>query len=236
MEMKRILGLLTVFCAVSFAGCDKDNYEAPGRLFTGRVVYEEEVVGLRQTGKGQDYNVLELYQPGFPGSAAIPVYVTQDGTFQALLYDGTYRLVAKKGAGPWVDDSREINFDVRGNTHVDFPVTPYYVIRDVRFNVGLDNKLDVSFRVDRGAFTLIDGQPGKLIESVALYLNNTKFVDDATYRKRVDAALAGTGSYTISVSLNDSDLRSYPVLYARIGVGTSGITPKIYSPGSERVK
>ena len=105
-------------------GCDYDNYEAPQSQLTGRIVYEDEAVGLRQTGTGQDYNVLELYQPGFEGTAPIPVYVDQDGRFSAMLFDGTYRLVAKNGSGPWVDSGTELNFDVRGNTNIDFPVTP----------------------------------------------------------------------------------------------------------------
>ena len=128
-----------------------------------------------------------------------------------------------------------LNFDVRGNTNIDFPVTPYYVIRDVQFNTGND-KLTVSFRIDRGAFTLINGKPDALIESIALYINNTRFVDDATYRKKIDAASLTTGTQSITVNLEDAELQKYPVLYARLGVGTQGVTPKIYTPGAERVK
>lgn len=232
--MKKIIGILA-FGAIAFAGCDYDNYEAPKSQLTGRIVYEDEAVGLRQTGTGQDYNVLELYQPGFEGTAPIPVYVDQDGTFSAMLFDGTYRMVAKNGAGPWVDSGTELNFDVRGNTVVDFPVTPYYVIRDARFNTAND-KLTVSFRVDRGAFTNVNGKPEALIESIALYINNTRFVDDATYRKKVDAASLSIGTQSITVNLEDAELKKYPVLYARLAVGTQGVSPKIYTPGSERVK
>ena len=92
------------------------------------------------------------------------------------------------------------------------------------------------FRIDRGAFTLINGKPDALIESIALYINNTRFVDDATYRKKIDAASLTTGTQSITVNLEDAELQKYPVLYARLGVGTQGVTPKIYTPGAERVK
>ena len=232
--MKKTICILA-FGAIALSGCDYDNYEAPQSQLTGRIVYEDEAVGLRQTGTGQEYNVLELYQPGFEGTAPIPVYVDQDGRFSAMLFDGTYRLVAKNGSGPWVDSGTELNFDVRGNTNIDFPVTPYYVIRDVQFNTGND-KLTVSFRIDRGAFTLINGKPDALIERTALYINNTRCVDDATYRKKIDAASLTTGTQSITVNLEDAELQKYPVLYARLGVGTQGVTPKIYTPGAERVK
>ena len=98
--MKKTICILA-FGAIALAGCDYDNYEAPQSQLTGRIVYEDEAVGLRQTGTGQDYNVLELYQPGFEGTAPIPVYVDQDGRFSAMLFDGTYRLVAKNGSGGW---------------------------------------------------------------------------------------------------------------------------------------
>ena len=234
MNMKTKIYIL-LCCVIALAGCDYDNYEAPKSQLRGRIVYDEESVGLRQTGTGQDYNVLELYQPGFEGTAPIPVYVAQDGSFSAMLFDGTYRMVAKNGSGPWVDSGTELWFDVRGNTVVDFPVTPYYVIRDARFNTG-DGKLTVSFRIARGAFTLINGKPDALLESIALYINNTQFVDDATFRKKVDAASLTLGSQSITVNLQDAELQKYPVLYARIGVGTQGVTPKIYTPGSVRVK
>ena len=105
---------LLLCAAIALAGCEYDNYEAPKSRLCGRIVYDDEPVGLRQTGTGQDYNVLELYQPGFEGTAPIPVYVAQDGSFSAMLFDGTYRMVAKNGSGPWVDSGTELWFDVRG--------------------------------------------------------------------------------------------------------------------------
>lgn len=236
--MKISAGILVSVASglVAISGCAYDNYEAPQNLLTGRIVYEGEPVGLKQTGTGQDYNVLELYQPGFEGSASIPVYVNQDGTFSAMLFKGTYMLVAKDGAGPWVDSGTELYFDVRGDTEIDFPVTPYYVIRNVKFSVDDEGMLTAAFSVERGAFTLINGKPDALIESISLYINNTRFVDDVTNRKKVDDTSLTIGDHTITVSLKDAALADYPVLYARIAVGTRGVSPKIYSPGSVQVK
>ena len=233
--MKRLTGIFLMLCALVLAGCNKDNYEAPKSCLTGRVVYEDEAVGLRQTGTGQDYNVLELYQPGFEGTGNIPVYVDQEGNFTVLVYDGTYRLVAKKGYGPWPDTGTELNFDVHGDMQIDFPVTPYYVVRNANFAVD-GGQLEVTFDVVRGAFSLIEGDPAKLIESISLYLGKTRFVDDVTFCQKIDAEGLSVGTHTINVNLESSDLKKYDMLYVRIGVGTKGITQKDYTPGSERVK
>ena len=205
-----------------------DTVEAPGVPEFNILVPTVQNVGMT--------NVLELYQPGFEGSASIPVYVNQDGTFSAMLFKGTYMLVAKDGAGPWVDSGTELYFDVRGDTEIDFPVTPYYVIRNVKFSVDDEGMLTAAFSVERGAFTLINGKPDALIESISLYINNTRFVDDVTNRKKVDDTSLTIGDHTITVSLKDAALADYPVLYARIAVGTKGVSPKIYSPGSVQVK
>ena len=228
--------MIALLGTVLLAGCDYDNYEEPKNLLTGRIVYNGEPVGLKQTGTGQDYNVLELYQPGFEGTAPIPVYVDQDGTFSAMLFKGSYRIVAKNGSGPWVDMGTELYFDVTGDTSVDFPVTPYYVLSNEEYSVDDEGMLTVSFRVDRGAFTLINGKPDALIESITLYINNTRFVDDVTFRKKVDSANLSIGEQTITVSLKDAELAEYPVLYARLAIGTQGISPKLYTAGSVRVK
>ena len=231
-----MINMIALLGTVLLAGCDYDNYEEPKNLLTGRIVYNGEPVGLKQTGTGQDYNVLELYQPGFEGTAPTPVYVDQDGTFSAMLFKGSYRIVAKNGSGPWVDMGTELYFDVTGDTSVDFPVTPYYVLSNEEYSVDDEGMLTVSFRVDRGAFTLINGKPDALIESIALYINNTRFVDDVTFRKKVDSANLSIGEQTITVSLKDAELAEYPVLYARLAIGTQGISPKLYTAGSVRVK
>ena len=231
-----MINMIALLGTVLLAGCEYDNYEEPKNLLTGRIVYNGEPVGLKQTGTGQDYNVLELYQPGFEGTAPIPVYVDQDGTFSAMLFKGSYRIVAKNGSGPWVDMGTELYFDVTGDTSVDFPVTPYYVLSNEEYSVDDEGMLTVSFRVDRGAFTLINGKPDALIESIALYINNTRFVDDVTFRKKVDSANLSIGEQTITVSLKDAELADYPVLYARLAIGTQGISPKLYTAGSVRVK
>ena len=231
-----MINMIALLGTVLLAGCEYDNYEEPKNLLTGRIVYNGEPVGLKQTGTGQDYNVLELYQPGFEGTAPIPVYVDQDGTFSAMLFKGSYRIVAKNGSGPWVDMGTELYFDVTGDTSVDFPVTPYYVLSNEEYSVDDEGMLTVSFRVDRGAFTLINGKPDALIESITLYINNTRFVDDVTFRKKVDSANLSIGEQTITVSLKDAELAEYPVLYARLAIGTQGISPKLYTAGSVRVK
>jgi hypothetical protein len=56
---------------------------------------------------------LEIWQKGYQLYTSIPVYVTQDGTFSAVLFDGNYKLVSKSGNGPWVSKQDTVDFVVK---------------------------------------------------------------------------------------------------------------------------
>ena len=77
--------------------CGKDNYQAPESTLTGTVVYQGEPVGVR--GSNQSVR-LQLWQDGFQTREPIDVYVAQDGSFSAALFDGQYKLITVPGSGP----------------------------------------------------------------------------------------------------------------------------------------
>lgn len=230
-------------CAVSLAGCDNilglDNYDAPNATLTGRVVFEGQPVGVRSSGVQ-----LELWQPGYALNQKIPVHVAQDGTFSASLFDGTYKLNLLRGNGPWVSTTDTIDVEVRGQTSVDIPVQPYYVIRNEQIahnpaGGGAHGTINATFAVGQV-------NTGQALEYVGVYVGTTTFVDrnnsvsipDAE-RERLRAAilpqLESNGTISISVRLPDNIYQTgSPArrehVFVRVGVKTVGVAEMLFSP------
>src|SRR5660397_127396 len=96
--MKRyIILLLIVAFGLSYSGCTQDNFDPPTSMLTGTIVYNSTPVGVRSNG-----TQLELWQYGFKLRSKISVYIAQDGTYSARLFDGNYKLVRLAGA-PWAN-------------------------------------------------------------------------------------------------------------------------------------
>src|SRR5690606_9558385 len=127
--MKR-LNILAIGLFLSHAllfSCGKDNYDAPNANLTGKVTYKGAAVGVR----GSNNSVrLQLWQDGYALKNPIDVFVTQDGSFSAALFNGTYKLVTVPGNGPWKSKSDTMTVQLNGNTNNDFPVVLYYDLTD----------------------------------------------------------------------------------------------------------
>jgi hypothetical protein len=80
--------------------CEKDNYTEPKSTLSGQIVYNGEPIGVEE---GQVR--LQLWQPGFGKLAALDAQIAQDGSYSALLFDGSYKMVfPKKGT---IQNSRQ---------------------------------------------------------------------------------------------------------------------------------
>src|SRR5690349_15530892 len=115
--MKNNLLLLLIVVSV-LGGCKKDNKEPPKSVLTGTVLVE----GTKQAvGVASNRVQLELWQNGYALFQKIPVYIDQDGTFSATLFDGQYKLVRLSGA-PWTNNTDTITVNLKGSSTVDVPV------------------------------------------------------------------------------------------------------------------
>lgn len=201
-------------------GCEKDNYEPPKSTLTGRVVYQNQPVGVRSNGVQ-----LELWQRGYQLFTKIPVYVDQDGSFSAALFDGDYQLVRLRGNGPWVDNTDTIKVQVRGAATVEVPVQPYYVVRNETVQK-TGNAVTASCKIDPVVTS-------RAIERVTLYLGATTIVDannNAGTHNLTGTALADlTKNLSFSVTVPAS-LANKSYAFARIGVKTVGVAEMLYSP------
>ena len=218
----KIKGIAYVMLAlgIMLTSCEEDNYEPPKSTLTGQVVYQDQAIGVRSNGVQ-----LELWQPGFELFQKIPVYVAQDGSFSAALFDGDYKLVRLRGNGPWVDNTDTINVEVRGATVVEVPVQPYYIIRSEQFQSSGD-AVTATLNVE-------EVTPGTPIERVTFYIGTTTIVDANNFAAVTDIwepnAEALSGPMSLSISL-PGELAGREYVFARVGIKMAGVQEMIYSP------
>jgi len=218
--MKRVLNILLLPAVLALGSCGLDNYDAPKSKILGRIVYNGTPVGVRGTGEAVQ---LQLFQDGYQLRNPIPVYVKQDGTFEATLFDGQYKLVTRDNNGPWVNDRDTTIIDLKGTAQVDVNVRPFYTLSDVQ--IALEgNTVNASFQINEAA-------GGRDIDYVMILVSKTSFVDDVTYIARQDINSVTAGS-TVSGSIdltNNADFKSGRPLFARVGLRPSGKDQAIYS-------
>ncbi|PPL00943.1 Protein of unknown function [Parapedobacter indicus] len=219
MIMKKIWIVLLPL-ALMAGGCGFDNYDEPQSKLFGRVTYNGEALGVRGTGEAVQ---LQLYQDGYELRNPIPVYVAQDGTFEATLFDGEYKLVTRDNNGPWVNDRDTTVVDLRGTTNVDIEVTPYFTLSDVSLALN-GNALSASFQIDQ---VVEDGA----VDYAMILVSKTAFVDDVVYIVREDLSDPEAGTtITQSVDLSgNGDFNAGAPLFARVGVRPVGKDQAIYS-------
>lgn len=216
MKREIIFSIIAVFVII-MAGCAKDNYDAPSSMLTGAVTYNGVPVSVKSGGPR-----LELWQYGYQTREAISVYIAQDGTYSAQLFDGNYKLVRVAGA-PWAVQTDTISITVSGSTNVDVPVIPNYAVSGEIF-ANAAGVISAS-----GLVTKI----GTLnADRISLFIGKTSIVDatnNAAASNKSGGAISNlsvplTWSYTLSSTLAAKDY-----IYARIGVRCPGVTEWNYS-------
>jgi len=218
--------LLTLVLGTS--SCKKDNFEAPSSTLNGRIMYNNEEIGL-------EYNQvpLELYQPGFGKVGAIAGSFKQDGSYSTLLFNGNYKMIIPAGQGPF--QWRETTVGVRdtlavtvsGNQTLDLQATPYFMIRAAAYTL-TGTTLVANFRADQ----IITGLSAKTIERINLYINKTQFVSSAD--NIASAEIAGsTITNPAAVTLTATVPAIVPAqnyVFVRIGLKITGVEDMIFSP------
>ena len=221
MTMRNIINILSIgLFLVIITGCGKDNYDEPTSTLTGKIVYNGETLQVRGTGEAVR---LQLYQDGYALKNAIDVFVGQDGTFSAKLFDGEYKLVTRDNNGPWVNDRDTTIFNLKGNANIDVNVTPYFTISGSQISLS-GNTMNASFTINQ---IVADAK----ISRVVLVLSKTQFADDTNNLFRQDFSDVSAGSISLSADFSgNNDATSAKALYGRVAVHTDGADQAIYSP------
>ena len=217
--MKIISNIFSVILLlVLFSGCGKDNFDAPESKLVGRVTYQGQALNLRGTGEA-----VQLHQDGYEKNDPISVFVGQDGTFSALLFDGEYRLTTRDGNGPWVNNHESVTVNLKGHTEVNLEVTPYFMISNEQLSV-TGSAMNASFMINRIV-------PDAKISRVMLLLSKTQFADDVNNLYRQDFSDVVPGSVNLSADISgNTEIVKAKALYARVGVLANGADQAIYSP------
>lgn len=217
MKIKAILYIASA-AIILLTACKKDNYAPPSSQLTGKVVYQGQPIGVRSSGIQ-----LELWQRGYQLFTKIPVYVDQDGSFSATLFDGNYKLVRLKGNGPWADNTDSIDVTVKGNTIIDVPVDPYFIIKNASVQKNGSN-IDATFTVQAV-------NTSKSLELIRLYLGLTTITDQNNNAANVSKAAAAidiTQPVTLSASI-PAAATNKGYVYVRLGVKTAGVQELYYT-------
>lgn len=218
----KIINFLIILCfaAVAFSGCEKDNYQAPSSILSGKITYNDAQIGLRSNGVQ-----LELWQHGYQLFTKIPVFVEQDGSFSARLFNGDYKLVLLNGNGPWVSNTDSIDVKVNGATTVNVPVTPYFTITQSSVTRPNDSTVTATVSIQQVDASLP-------LESVNLYTGTTNIVDAvrnvASAQVPASAITDITQPITVSLVL-PADRRGDSLLFSRVGIKTAGVTEQLYT-------
>ena len=210
---------LIMMAAFVLTSCGLDNYDAPQSRLHGRITYNGETLGLRGTGEAVR---LQLYQDGYELRDNIQVFVGQDGTFEAMLFDGEYKLVTRNQNGPWVNTRDTIVVNLKGSTEVEVKVTPFFTISNETITLN-GSVLNASFNVNKIVSTAN-------IDYVTLLVSKTSFVDDATNIARKDFKDQQAGALNLSMDMSDNaNFAAAKALFARVGERTVGADQAIYS-------
>ncbi|MDX3917071.1 MAG: DUF3823 domain-containing protein [Pseudosphingobacterium sp.] len=204
------------------AGCGKDNYDEPTSTLTGRIVYQGEPLQLKGTNESVR---VQLFQDGYDFRTPLDVFVSQDGSFSAKLFDGHYKLVTRDGNGPWLNTRDTTEVELRGTASVDLEVTPYFTISNSSISLS-GNVMNTSFTINQ----IVDAAQ---IDRVMLLLNTTTFVDEVA--NVVRAEFTGddvqVGQMALNVDFSDEpEAVNGRALFGRICVWPSGSDQGIYSP------
>lgn len=208
-----------IMAAATLTACGFDNYDAPQSTLQGKITYDGETLGLRGTGEAIQ---LQLYQDGYELRDHIRVYVKQDGTFQATLFDGEYKLVTRNQNGPWVNTQDTLVVNLKGLANVEVKVTPYFTISNESLSLS-GPVLNATFNVNQIVNTAE-------IDYVCLLVSKTSFVDDVSNLARKDFTDLQAGTLNLSMDMSgNNNFTSAKHLYARVGVRAKGADQAIYS-------
>ena len=218
--MKSKLLFLLLILTVVFASCEKDNREAPSSTISGSITYGKQPLSLRSNGVQ-----LELWQHGYQLFSKIPVYVNQDGTFSARVFDGNYKLTLLKGNGPWADLTDSIDVTVKGSTQVDVPVNPYFTINNETFQ---KNGTTIA-----ATFNLQKVDTSKALDLAKIYIGQTIITDENNNAANAQKAAADITDVSQPVTLSidvPASLATKDYIYVRVGVKAAGVAELLYSP------
>lgn len=219
--------IILLALGIALTACEKDNYDAPSSLLTGRLVYQGEPLQLQY-----DRVSFELYQEGFGKTGPITSTFTTEGTFSHLLFDGIYKMVVPNGQGPFewgetADMPDTLNITVNGNTNMDIEVLPYWMVRNPQLSASGGN-VTGTFGLEQ----ITSGTHAKSIENATLYIGKTIFAGpeaNVAFDVIEGSTITDFNNINLSAAVPEM-IPAQDYVFARIGVKIAGVEDMIFSP------
>lgn len=218
--------LLLIAAGIFFAACEKDNYPTPSSFLSGAITYKGDSINV-------SYNDVsfELWESGWGKLTPIEVSVAQNGSYSVLLFDATYKLIIKKGQGPFqsitnqTTNSDTILVNLKGDQKLNIEVLPYFMIKSPKFFLS-QNTVTANFQLEK-----INPAPRE-IQSASIYISKTSFVDSRTSisTKTIDASQISDFNNVVLSTAIPAIIPSQDYVFARIGVKIRDVEDMIFSP------
>lgn len=220
---------LAIACMlISMAACNElDNYDAPSKKFSGRIVYNGEPINVE---KGQVR--MQLWESGWQLRKSIDLVIQPDGSFETLLFNGDYKIFIPKNDGPFMTkindqtQSDTIPLTLSGSAEMDIEVLPYYIPKSATFNVS-GSKLSTAVSIEK----IITDENAKEIEYVRLFINKGQFVSNSNNIKNVSingGDIADLNNVALELDI-PAIVPAQQYVYARVGIKVAGREDMIFS-------
>jgi len=256
-----VLIMLAAVAGLLVQSCRKDNKESyPPSTISGTITYNGQPVGMQPTSNdlnstNNTQHPLQLTQTGpQPLSGGyIKVFARNNGTFTINTFDGDYVLKSVTGKNPFADPP-PVNFTLKGEATINFPVTPYYWVSNYQTSF-LDSIFTATFKLDKILNTYVDAQGATknvALDNVKVYFHSNSLADvsgkifERTFTTAAQGVNVG-GVCTIQVDLKGTQAAGNPfpfkgltaaerramnatthVLYANIAVKSNAATDALY--------
>ena len=215
--------LFTMLSVFGFASCGYDNFEEPESIISGNVQYNGQNLQLQGSGGSIQ---LQAYQTGYELKSPITIYVNQEGRFSARLFNGHYKIVTKDNNGPWVNNRDTIEVDIKGNTEVNIPVTPYFLLSDYNCTLNGD-RLTVGFKIQQVV-------SAANLSYATICIVRTSIVDEQNnaFQIRLNASALTLGANNFSFTLTNEQKKTISgavKISARVGLRTVDADKSVYT-------
>lgn len=219
--------------ALGLSSCEKDNYEPPKSVVTGRLVYKGETFPYNgNSDTPAEAEIFQLYQDGFGKKGAFAMRVSDEGEFSALLFDGEYTMKIKDQQYPFVWDEWPMEngkpaaqvFNLQKSKNFDIKITPYFEINNIEFASGAN--ITAKFKIDQVI-------PGAKVKRALLYVSTAVSVNKGTPASQIVNVSDISSPVTIKIPIQKyrdsyvNNSRTYA--YVRIAVETDKAAEFLWS-------
>ncbi|ATL49177.1 hypothetical protein COR50_19465 [Chitinophaga caeni] len=190
--------ILICFLALAFAACEKDNYDGPTAGLSGRFIDV-------QTGELVQQDIIrgttiEILEHGYENVQPQYLVVKNDGTYaNTMLFANTYTITPVRGNFIALKSQ---DIAIKGQTTLDFEVTPYIRIKDVNITRNSENTVLATFKLEQNVINNV--------KKIGLYVHTDSRVGEPMRlaAQEVELNAVSDPDHLYSIEMNTYDRRS----------------------------